>query len=80
MPYPFSAQICVKLLARNTVIRAAAHLVPRKVALSTVISIYRHLWRSGLYVIVPLIHAAKSNITNKISKIIGTDHVPSFTI
>jgi len=43
MPYQFSAQICAKLLARSTGIRAAAHLVPRKVALSTVIGIYRHL-------------------------------------
>ena len=43
MPYQFSAQICAKLLARSKGIRAAAHIVPRKVALSIVVSIYRHL-------------------------------------
>ena len=43
MPYQFSAQVCAKMLARSTGIRAAAHLVPRQAALSTVISIYRHL-------------------------------------
>ena len=79
MPYQYSAQICAKLLARSTGIRAAAHLVPRKVALPTVIGIYRHLWRSGFYITVSLIHQAKSTITIKIRNS-SSDHVPYFTI